>query len=156
TVSETFDFNTVPNVGLASISTNNVCLGGDFILDYELPGENAGYPVWQVSSNIAPGVWQDFSDAIYGPINLSTNVIIEAVDLLFRVKVQPGINEVCALYSNELTLSINEEPPGNITGLATVSDDIVCAGNNFTINFSGNEPGSVWQIYDSYYGWSTI
>ena len=141
--SRSLDLNSVSLVGAATISSSTICSGGLFTLDFNLPSGDGGSSYWEMSTDGQN--WNYFTETDMGPLTLSTEGI-QASQLYFRVELFNRFNFTCdVLYSNVLQLSITNGQVTSASGIASSSNENVCLGSDYTISYSGSEPGAIWE-----------
>lgn len=145
--SKYIEFNPIPVAGTASVSSNTVCSGGKITLDYT-PG-TADDEFWQYNFLGDPN-WYDFAPAPYGPIDVVFDGIPPGDVVNLRVRATNGSSNdaSCISYSNEVQVTVNSDQPGTAPGTASASSNSVCFGAVYSVSYSGNVPGSFWQVYD--------
>jgi len=148
--SKYIEFNPLPVVGAVSISTNSICQGGMYTLDYAVPAGGTSNATWEYLD--ANDTWQEFAPADAGQLVLSADFPLAPI-MRFRVRVNSGTGTDgyppnCTIYSNEVSLAINDGQPGASLGVAASSLSHLCTRAPYTLMYSGNEANAVWQYFD--------
>lgn len=144
TLSRSFDLNAVSLAGTAGISATSVCLGGMYTIDFNLPNGDGGEVSWQWSTNGQD--WSFFSNASSGPISLTAEGA-PGDQLFFRVQLYNRFDFTCdALLSNVVHISFVDGQVSSASGIASIANENVCSGSNFTLSYSGLETGAIWQF----------
>ncbi len=154
------EFNHLPVMGNANISSANVCENGVFTINYAIPPGDETNVIWQMA--ISPDYeWTDLgapntatTPANAGPITL---VAWDPAGTTYKFRVK-GTNGTgiegnnCINYSNEVEVSINNSTPTSIPGTASISATTACRGAEYTLSYSGGIENSLWEYYEDVSG----
>lgn len=146
-VSKNIEFNSLPLVGNASISTNTICRDGIFSLNYETVEEQGSILTWMFRKPSED--WVELSPVTEPPLIFLADAD-PGTEWMFAVRAQNGSNNdpSCIVYSNLLHLTITNDEPTVIANTITSSTTQICTGSQYYLNYSGGLPLSYWQYYD--------
>lgn len=146
---KTIVFNSPPVAGTVTAQSTTICPGNNIVLDYNDPSNGSLSTMWFVDSYEA-GPY-DNAPVIF---NTTDNFTVGSTYEFWVVVTGP---EGCTTGSNTVTVTVVAGIPDTLSGTASISSPIVCRETDYTLNYTGGIPGSMWEFYDKDFGvWTTF